>query len=70
MIYTIREARRLGLSSLLSFRLMPKMFERQEHVFTHVDADNRKSLGLITKMGFHETGTNDWIEFEPSISFN
>jgi ribosomal protein S18 acetylase RimI-like enzyme len=70
MIYTIREARRLGLASLLSIRLMAQMFERQEHVFTHVDTDNRKSLGLVTKMGFQETGTNGWIEFEPSISFN
>jgi hypothetical protein len=65
MAYTIPEARRLGLSSLLSVRLTTEIFKMQECVFGYTALNNRKSLGLAAKMGFHETGINDWIQFEP-----
>jgi predicted GNAT family acetyltransferase len=66
MTYTVPEARRLGLSSMLSVRLTAEMFKMQERVFGYTVLDNRKSLGLAAKMGFYETAITDWIQFEPS----
>ncbi|CAF3966651.1 unnamed protein product [Adineta steineri] len=66
MAYTIPEARRLGLSSLLSVRLTAEIFKRQERVFGYTALNNRNSLGLAAKMGFRETGISDWIQFEPT----
>ncbi|CAF4157997.1 unnamed protein product [Adineta steineri] len=66
MAYTIPEARRLGLSSLLSVRLTAEIFKRQERVFGYTALNNRNSLGLAAKMGFRETDISDWIQFEPT----
>ncbi|CAF2065388.1 unnamed protein product [Rotaria magnacalcarata] len=68
MVYTVPEARRLGLSSLLSVRLAAEIFKIQERVFGHTALNNRNSLGLAAKMGFHETGICDWIVFEPKYT--
>lgn len=66
MTYTIPEARRLGLSSVLSVRLTTEMFKKQERVFGHTGLDNPNAMGLAAKMGFHQTSISDWIEFEPT----
>ncbi|CAF4987024.1 unnamed protein product, partial [Rotaria sp. Silwood1] len=66
MVYTLPEARRLGLASLLSVRLTTEMFKMQERVFGYTALNNQKSMGLAAKMGFHETGLYDWIVFEPN----
>ena len=65
MVFTVPEARQMGLSSLLSVRLTREILKLQERVYGYTAPNNQGSLKTAVKMGFHTTGISDWIVFQP-----
>jgi 8-oxo-dGTP diphosphatase len=61
MAYTIEEARRQGLSSILNLKLAEKVFQIQDHVFCGVIQNNQSSIDLLTKIGYQQMSDEYWI---------